>query len=173
MKKFLVVLAVAVNGLVFGQVNYSSIDNDTKNYLNQFGIFYIGAHDRYLVVSGKVEDLPGGTETTAEIKRDYAQFIKWKPANFKLVPDVNPVLTFKTYFSDKILEDATEFAVGFCGADKFKIVNYTKCEVNNIKLNVKSIDIIETCIIEGNETVFSVFIFFTNHDDVTELLQAM
>jgi len=173
MKKFLVVLAVVVSGLAFGQHHYILIDDDTKNYLNQFGIFYIGSHDRYLVTSGEVEELPGGPETTAEVKRDYAQFIKWKPANFKLLPDANPVLTFKTYFSDKILEDATEFAVGFCGTDKFKIVNYTKCEVNNIKLNVKSIDILETCIVDTNKNIFSVFIFVTNYDGVTELLQAM
>lgn len=170
MKKFLVVLAVFVNGLAFSQSNYELMTADEKDFLNQFGIFYIGSHDRYLMISGEVEDLPGGPETTAEVKRDYAQFIKWKPADFKLLPDVNPVLTFKTYFSDKILEDATEFAAGFCSDDKFKIVNYTKCEVNNIKLNVKSIDIIETYVTKGEDTAFSCFIFVTNFDGVTELL---
>jgi hypothetical protein len=172
MKKFLVVLLVFVNGLLFSQVHYGSIDDNTQKYLNQFGIFYIQSHSRYLVASGEVENLNGGPETTARIKREYAQFIKWKPADFKLLPDPNQVLTFKTYFSDKILEEDTEFAVGFCGTDHFKIVNYAQCEVNNIKLNVKSIDIIEIYITRENDpdSAYGVFIFFTNYEGITELL---
>jgi hypothetical protein len=185
MKKFLVVLLVFVNGLLFSQVEYGSfdentqkylngqygsIDDNTQKYLNQFGIFYIGSHYRYLVTSGEVENLNGGSETTARIKQEYAQFIKWKPENFKLLPEPIQVLTFKTYFYGKILEEDTEFAVGFCGTDHFKIVNYAQCEVNNVKLNVKSIDIIEVYMGSGNDSAYGVFIFFTNYEGITELL---
>ncbi len=56
--------------------------------------------------------------------------------------------------------------------NKTKFVTDVWIEVNNIKLNVKSIDIIEIYITRENDpdSAYGAFIFFTNYEGITELL---
>lgn len=174
MKNLIVAVAVLVSSIASAQISnaYESIFFSQIDFLNQFGISYIGSHDRYLVESGYVDSLPSGpnSDIAKEIRSDYAKFVNWAPYKFKTLPDTNQVISFETYFSDKVLEDATAFAFGAVSTKNEKIVNYAHIDVNDRNANVKSIDILETYISTKNGGGFASIIFFTNFDGVTELL---
>jgi hypothetical protein len=174
MKKLIVIVAVLVSGIVNAQnidQRYEAIFFSQIDFLNRYDIFYIGSHDRYLVESGYVDSLPAGpnSDISKELRSEYAKFVNWAPYRFKTLPDTNQVLSFETYFSDKVLEDATAFAFGAVSTKHEKIVNFAHIEVNDKKSNVKSIDILEVYIARGKGG-FGSIIFFTNFEGVTELL---
>ena len=170
-----------LSGSVFSQTYKSSYEVMFplyENYLNQFGIYYLGSHDRFLMVSGEIDSLiaqPNEQQyfdsLLLEVRQGYSEFITWKPNDFKLLPDTNVIFTFKSYLSDKTLDWATEFAFGIIDVSDHLIVNYHRCEINDTTLNIKSIDILENWYKdEKNKTnSFGSWVLSTNYEGVTEV----
>ena len=170
-----------LSGFVFTQTYKSSYEVMFplyENYLNQFGIYYLGSQDRFLMVSGEIDSLiaqPNEQQyfdsLLLEVRQGYSEFIAWKPNDFKLLPDTNVIFTFGFYLSDKTLDWATEFAFGIVNVRDNLIVNHHRYEVNDTTLNIKSIDILEDWVKDENNKTnfFGSWVLSTNYEGVTEV----
>lgn len=133
---FFVAVAIFSNAQV---CNYTML-NEYENYiLDRYSIDFTGAHVRYMVESGNVNNLDSVTKKSMKIA--YDNFIEFNKNYFITVPTLkDPILfTGTQYIQNKDCDNFTKF---ICN-DSRLIVGFYKKVVNDSENNIKSIEITE------------------------------
>lgn len=143
MKRIFVLLAVIVLRFPLAaqhttEMRYPMIQSFQNKLLDDYGIHYTGAHVRYMVASGEVNNLE------KDIKQSfisaYTKFQNWNKNYFNNIPDTNQiVMNGLQYMENKNTNDFFKMTFN----ETRKIIGQYSKTVNDKKRNIKTIDILE------------------------------
>lgn len=144
MKKLAFVLAasfianVASSQIATSQVSYVMLQEVQNVILDRYGIDYTGAHVRYMVETGKVNNLKDPA-TKDSMFAAYNRFTKWNKGYFKSIPDTMYFSDGEEYMSGK---QADDFLIGVFNNSR-KILGRFSLDVNDFENNIQTIEILE------------------------------
>jgi hypothetical protein len=102
MKKFLLVLAVAVSSVLNAQLAFTSLNQSQNKLLDQFGIDYASLQTRYIVSTGQLSMI-SDVAIKKEMKVAYDKFSKWNTGRFEVIPDTNSNINGEDLLKGRLL----------------------------------------------------------------------
>ena len=138
MKKLAIVLLVVINSVAFSQISFTMLNEVENVVLDRYGIDYTGAHVRYMIESGQVNNLQDPAVKDSMLTA-YDRFINWNTGYFKLIPDTTYFSDGEEYMSDK---EADDFLIGTFNNSR-KILGKFSLDVNDFTNNIQTIEILE------------------------------
>ena len=139
MKKLAIVLSLGlINSVAFSQISFVMLNEVENVVLDRYDIDYTGAHVRYMIESGQVNNLKN-TANKDSMFAAYNRFTKWNKGYFKSIPDTTYFSDGEEYMSDK---EADDFLVGTFNNSR-KILGKFSLDVNDFTNNIQTIEILE------------------------------
>ena len=144
MKKFVFALAasfianVASSQIASSQIAYVMLNEVENVVLDRYGIDYTGAHVRYMVETGEVNNLKDPAIKDSMFAA-YNRFTKWNKGYFKSIPDTVYFSDGEEYMSGK---QADNFLIATFGNSR-KILGRFSLDVNDFANNIQTIEILE------------------------------
>jgi hypothetical protein len=168
-----VILATGIVSLItsyaFGQEyhHYEMLNEYENHILDRYHIDYTGIHVRYMIESGEIDQL-GEQWIKDSMLAAYNRFVKFNQNYFQNVPTVHSkvLLTGTQYIQPKNCDNFTKM---ICG-DSRLIVGIYKKTVNDVKNNIRSIEIIEINNSGAKPYDISHAIFIEDFDGISTLL---
>jgi len=139
MKKLaLLFVASVIANVASSQIAYVMLNEVENIVLDRYGIDYTGAHVRYMIESGQVNNLKDPAFKDSMFAA-YNRFTKWNKGYFKSIPDTMYFSDGEEYMSDK---EADDFLVGTFNNSR-KILGKFSLDVNDFTNNIQTIEILE------------------------------
>ena len=139
MKKLAFVLAASfIANVASSQIAYAMLNEVENIVLDRYGIDYTGAHVRYMVETGEVNNLKDSAIKDSMFAA-YNRFTKWNKGYFKSIPDTMYFSDGEEYMSGK---QADNFLIAVFGNSR-KILNMFSLDVNDFANNIQTIEILE------------------------------
>lgn len=125
------------------QICYTSITLTENALLDRHQIDYTGTHSRYLMTSGKINNIP--IEWQESVRKDYDKFLIWNKGYFDTLPTMNEPVIIDGY--GYLLTHEIDFDKNpmlFMGMNETRqIIGMFSKEVNDVKYGIKTIEIVE------------------------------
>jgi hypothetical protein len=140
MKKLAFVLAASfIANVASSQIAYVMLNEVENVVLDRYGIDYTGAHVRYMVETGEVNNLKDPAHKDSMLAA-YNRFTKWNKGYFKSIPDTVYFSDGEEYMSGK--QAADDFLIRIFGNSR-KIIGMFSLDVNDFTNNIQTIEILE------------------------------
>jgi len=137
MKKLAFIFSI-VSNIAFSQISFIMLNEVENVVLDRYDIDYTGAHVRYMIESGQVNNLKNPAFKDSMLTA-YNRFTKWNKGYFKSIPDTMYFSDGEEYMSDK---QADDFLVGTFNNSR-KILGRFSLDVNDFTNNIQTIEILE------------------------------
>jgi len=139
MKKLAFVLAASfIANVASSQIAYVMLQEVQNVVLDRYSIDYTGAHVRYMVETGEVNNLKDPAIKDSMLAA-YNRFTKWNKGYFKSIPDTVYFSDGEEYMSGK---QADNFLIATFGNSR-KILGRFSLDVNDFTNNIQTIEILE------------------------------